>query len=181
MNSGGSTTFTLIFTPGASGSRSASLSIASNDADENPFVIALSGTGGTAQQLLADAMAAAGLTGPDAQAGAAPFNDGVFNLLKYAFNLNFSDPDRRTLTPGTGTAGLPVLRIVSGTMSFEFLRRKNSGLCYTPQQSADLSEASWQAATGTTTVTSIDENWERVDIRQSPGTARFFRVSVTVP
>ncbi len=41
----GSTTFTVTFTPGATGARSATLHIASNDADENPFDIALTGTG----------------------------------------------------------------------------------------------------------------------------------------
>ena len=40
-----STTFTVTFAPGAVGSRSANLHIASNDPDENPFDIALTGTG----------------------------------------------------------------------------------------------------------------------------------------
>jgi hypothetical protein len=126
-------------------------------------------------------MTAAGLAGPNAQATATPFGDGVPNLLKYAFNMNPGGADRRTLVPGTGTVGLPVMRIVSGSVRYEFLRRKNSGLIYTPQQSSNLSGASWQAATGTTTVTPIDENWERVEIQQAPGTARFFRVLVALP
>ena len=42
---GGSTTFTVQFTPSALGTRSAAIHIASNDADENPFDILLSGTG----------------------------------------------------------------------------------------------------------------------------------------
>jgi uncharacterized cupredoxin-like copper-binding protein len=42
---GESTTFTVAFTPSAAGKREASLRIASNDSDENPFVIALAGTG----------------------------------------------------------------------------------------------------------------------------------------
>jgi uncharacterized membrane protein len=41
----GSTTFTVQFTPSALGTRTAAIHIASNDADENPFDIALSGTG----------------------------------------------------------------------------------------------------------------------------------------
>jgi formylglycine-generating enzyme required for sulfatase activity len=43
---GESTTFTVAFSPGAgpSGARTATLQVASNDADENPFDIALSGT-----------------------------------------------------------------------------------------------------------------------------------------
>jgi len=42
---GAITTFTVAFTPTAAGSRSAVLQISSNDANENPFDIALSGTG----------------------------------------------------------------------------------------------------------------------------------------
>ncbi len=41
----GSTTFTVQFAPGAAGARTAAIHIASNDADENPFDINLSGTG----------------------------------------------------------------------------------------------------------------------------------------
>ena len=40
-----STTFTVTFSPGATGTRTAAIHIASNDADENPFDISLTGTG----------------------------------------------------------------------------------------------------------------------------------------
>ena len=42
---GASTTFTVEFSPGATGARSGALQISSNDANENPFDIALAGTG----------------------------------------------------------------------------------------------------------------------------------------
>ncbi len=42
---GGNTTFTVTFTPGGAGARTANLQIASNDSDENPFDITLNGTG----------------------------------------------------------------------------------------------------------------------------------------
>ncbi len=47
VNASGSTTFTVVFTPSARGTRSASLSIANNDPDggENPFVVNVSGIG----------------------------------------------------------------------------------------------------------------------------------------
>ncbi len=48
LPSGSSAQFTVRFTPQAVGARSAVLSVASNDADENPFLIALSGTGHSA-------------------------------------------------------------------------------------------------------------------------------------
>jgi hypothetical protein len=42
---GGSTTFTVTFTPASAGAKTAALHIASNDADESPFDIALTGIG----------------------------------------------------------------------------------------------------------------------------------------
>ena len=45
LNPGESTALTVTFTPSASGGRSAALHIFSNDADENPFDIALAGNG----------------------------------------------------------------------------------------------------------------------------------------
>jgi hypothetical protein len=45
LNPGGSTTFTVRFAPVSTGLKSANLHIASNDADENPFDIVLTGTG----------------------------------------------------------------------------------------------------------------------------------------
>lgn len=47
----GSTTFVVTFTPSAGGLRSAQLEISSNDSDENPFFIQLSGTGITAPEI----------------------------------------------------------------------------------------------------------------------------------
>ena len=44
---GAATTFTVTFTPSASGARSGVINIASNDADENPFRINVGGTGRT--------------------------------------------------------------------------------------------------------------------------------------
>ncbi|MCP5533966.1 MAG: choice-of-anchor D domain-containing protein [Akkermansiaceae bacterium] len=46
---GGSTTFTVSFSPGGRGARSAAISIASNDTDESAYVINLSGTGRAAE------------------------------------------------------------------------------------------------------------------------------------
>jgi hypothetical protein len=96
----------------------------------------------------------AGLSGPNATFTAAPFNDGVENLLKYAFNMNASGPDVRVLTTG-GTAGIPQIAVdnsgIEPVLKVVFLRRKASGLIYTPQRSTTL--GSFIAMTGTQTVT----------------------------
>lgn len=47
LAAGANTTFTVTFAPGALGARAAAVHIASNDVDENPFDIALTGTGVT--------------------------------------------------------------------------------------------------------------------------------------
>jgi hypothetical protein len=49
INSGGTTTFAITFTPSSSTIRTASISIANNDSDENPYTINLTGTGAAGQ------------------------------------------------------------------------------------------------------------------------------------
>ena len=48
---GGSTTFTVVFNPSALGLRSAALSIANNDLNENPYNFSIQGTGVTAPEI----------------------------------------------------------------------------------------------------------------------------------
>ncbi len=129
---------------------------------------------------------AVGLIGEDAAPDATPFNDGVPNLLKYAFNMNASGPDVSVLTP-VGSSGLPqVLLDESGeepVLKVEFLRRKGSGLVYTPERATSLD--AFTAMTGAQTVTPINSEWERVSvIETNPPTSAssgFARVRVTIP
>ena len=143
------------------------------------------GVGPAPPSALNDWIASTGLTGNDALPLAAPHGDGVANLQKCAFNLNGAAADTRILTPGTGTAGLPVIS-VAGTASapvlrVEFLRRTTGGLIYTPQKNSGLS-APWQPLTDMPTVTSLDATWERV-VYEEPVTGErwFARVQVEMP
>ncbi len=107
-----------------------------------------------------------GLTGNNALPGAVPFGDGVPNLLKFAFGLNPSGPDVRQMVPG-GTVGLPAsyLHTSGGTVwRVEYLRRKNSGLTYTPKKSTTLGSGSFIPLTGTQVVSEIVgfPDWQRV-------------------
>ncbi|MCX6875839.1 MAG: choice-of-anchor D domain-containing protein [Verrucomicrobia bacterium] len=157
----GTTTFTVRFTPAATGSRGAVIHIANNDSDENPFDLTLSGTGITAFD---GWMTAAGV--PPEQAGPAqtPQGDGVPNLLKFAFNMDPTKPDVRELTVGAdGTAGLPGGAMVGGVLRIEFLRRQaltHPGLTYLAEFSPNL--ATWVDLTYLAMVTPIDGTWERV-------------------
>jgi hypothetical protein len=173
---GASATFTVTFKPKAAGLRTTTLRLSSNDADERFFEVALQGTGNAAALALSRilpegsdhpvlaAISAAGLKGDAAGIDAIAHQDGVENLLKYAFNLDLSRPDCRSLVPGTGTAGLPVVasRMKDGStvLRFEYIRRTNAGLVYQPKVSADLT--TWSAPESEPSVVAIDAAWERV-------------------
>jgi len=75
VTGGGSTTFTVDFTPTSAGSKTAAIHIASNDADENPYDINLTGTGNTPPS---------GDDGFGYHLGTTPVN---------AFSLSAADPD----------------------------------------------------------------------------------------
>lgn len=182
----GQTSFTLTFAPSAPGLRQATVTIASTDADEDPFTFAIQGQGRAAAELFADTLLAAGLTGPDAAAHATPQHDGVANLLKHAFNLDLTHPDVRVLTPATGTAGLPhatALPQPGGGMRVEYLRRVGSGLLYTPRKSPSLAPGSWQPLTSAPQVSPVDADWERVvhEEVEGTGTRCFFTIEVALP
>jgi autotransporter-associated beta strand protein len=133
---GGTTTFTVQFAPGASGARSAVLTIANDDSDEGTFTINVSGTGQTPYE---------------AWAGGAAFNadangDGVKNGM--AFLLGASGP--------SGAVTLPTVSQASGnlTLSFNMLKPANRGTAtLSVQHSRDLGIADpW------TTVPATDVN-----------------------
>lgn len=145
-------------------------------------------TSASSAQVYSEAMTAAGLTGNDALPDAMPFSDGVPNLLKYAFNMNLAGPDASTMSAG-GTSGLPRAGLdTSGETTVwrvEFIRRKGSGLVYVPQKSTTLDSGDFQPMSGTTSVTTINDEWERVIVEEpcDPATTPrcFSRVRVDLP
>jgi alpha-tubulin suppressor-like RCC1 family protein len=190
ISAGGSPSgFQIIFNPSARGLRTATVSIAHNDGDENPYNFSIQGIGYTATEDAAATWAAShlGISGADTAPMATPFNDGVPNLLKYAFNIPLTGPNVAPIIPGTSSGGLPAMGVnntsgVPDSVRIEFIRRKNSGLIYTPQYAYTLT--SFVPTTATPVVTSIDANWERVVVEQplAPGqAAAFCRVAVTAP
>lgn len=64
-----------------------------------------------------------------------------------------------------------------------FLRRKGSGLIYTPQRSAALD--TFVSMTGAETVTAINDQWEQVTVTETnplpTATTSFARVRVMIP
>lgn len=185
----GSATFQITFDPSATGLRTAALSFTTNDADENPFNFSIQGTGydSTAEAEAATWAESYGLSPADAAPTAEPFDDGVPNLLKYAFNMALTGPNVSGLTPGTGNSGLPSITAPStggppDSIRVEFIRRRNNGLIYTPLYSIN-GLSNFIPMTATPAVTIIDASWERVVVNQPLGlplpTTTFSRVSVT--
>jgi len=125
-----------------------------------------------------------GLTDGDALPYADGDNDSLFNILEYAFNLIPGVKDAYKLSAG-GTSGLPrgVLKPGSGDrLQFEYVRRKNvSDIAYGVQFSDNLF-SNWVDATMPETITSIDDDWERVAVEDAEtvagNTNRFGRVII---
>ncbi len=115
-----------------------------------------------------------------------PSNDGVVNLLKYAFNLapnfgNLNLPNVAILPPN-GAAGLPnISRDSSGLLSITFLRRKasrNPGLNYIVETGSTLTDFAPLSLTGSS-VSSVSTLFERVIVTDpSVSSKRFGRVRV---
>ena len=188
LAAGVSAPFTIRFSPTSLDSKTATLSITSNDPDESPFTLNLTGTDKTpTEQWRSDYFSITGNSG-DAADLADPDHDNLVNLLERAFNLNPTQPGHPILIADTGTIGLPLIRRTGEppVFSIQYLRRKasaDSSLIYTPQFSSDLTDNApdgWSDATGPGTVESIDSEWERVTV-QEDATAqpkRFGRVKV---
>jgi hypothetical protein len=123
-----------------------------------------------------------------------PANDGVANLLKYAFNMigsstgqaaNLSTPNSAQLVVSTGVAGLPAAGVNgSNRLTITFIRPKasvDSGVLTTVEFSSALEANNWAVnASATEVVTSVDAIYERVTVTDSvtSGPRRFVRVKV---
>lgn len=140
---GGSTTFTLRFTPGSVGLKTASLSIASNDPDENPYTLTLTGTGLTPLEAWRLQH-----FGTSANTGNAADNfdddgDGLPNLAEFAFGLN----------PRLATSRqLPLAELSGGNYVISFTTPQGvSGISYAAEWSRTLTPAGWQTVADTGT------------------------------
>lgn len=144
-------------------------------------------SGEEAESILAVGLAAAGLEGEDAQPGASPFNDGNPNLVKWAFNMNLSEADSRSLGSGDDAAGLPAINVAGDSgpkaATYQYLRRTDGSLVYQPMVSSDLTN--WEPMGAPENVQSLGNGWEKVThsvplSALSPGTLNF-RIQVRVP
>ncbi|HSJ01893.1 MAG TPA: choice-of-anchor D domain-containing protein [Verrucomicrobium sp.] len=143
VSGGGSTTFTVTFTPQANGTRDSTLTLGSNDPDEGAFQITLRGSGITAQQgwrqthfsTTSNFGNAADLFDFD--------GDGLVNLIEYAFALH----------PKQNSAGqTPQPVVEDGHLVIRFTAPAGvTGVIYGAMASPSLAADSWApvADTGT--------------------------------
>jgi hypothetical protein len=132
---GDSATFTVNFTPTGTGTKTAQLSISTNDGNESPYVIQLTGT-----VLLPISDWRQTHFGGSANSGnaadTADFDhDGVANILEYAFGLH----------PGQNSAGqLPLPARNDGDLTVVFNQPAHvSGVVYEAEWSTSLAPTSW--------------------------------------
>ena len=106
----GSTTFTIRFAPIASGLKTAALHIASNDADENPFDIPLTGTGISTNAKLANLTLSDGTLSPDFAPATDSYEASVPNsVTSITVTPTVQDP--------TATASVNGVAVASGNAS----------------------------------------------------------------
>jgi exopolysaccharide biosynthesis protein len=137
-----STTFTVSFAPGATGPRTAALRIVSNDADENPFDINLTGTGAVTaiQQWRQTHFGSIANSGDGADLNDFE-HDGIPNLLEFAFGLH----------PKQNSAGmLPQPQQTTSDLVISFNTPGDvSGITYGAEMSQTLLPGSWTALADT--------------------------------
>ena len=128
---------TVTFSPTTTGTRNATIQIASNDANESPFRIRVSGTGLHTLTSWRETYfpGSTSSTGPGADT-ATPQNDGIPNLMKFALGM---DPSK----PGT----LPVAVDAGGEfLSYTYtpsVQAVAAGIQFRVEFSQDMSEFSW--------------------------------------
>ncbi|WP_050030166.1 choice-of-anchor D domain-containing protein [Verrucomicrobium sp. BvORR034] len=144
-----STVVTVRFIPVTLGTRTTTLQITSNDPDESPFLVELSGTGVTAQQGWRHQHFNTTNNTDDA-ADLADFDkDGLLNLMEFAFDL---DPKSGNTT--NGAAKLPEPVVEGEHLVIRFTPPAAgvaAGLTYGAQASATLEANSWTPVSNTGT------------------------------
>lgn len=153
---GSATTFSVTFAPLAAGARTATLLIANNDPDENPFDIRLAGRQATALE----AWRMTYFGSPDNSGPGADLNDGdrdgIVNLLEFA---TVTDPTVSTPPPG---------HLIKNGDQLEFTYTRPTAatteLTYTPEASTTLTGPWLPSAPAATTVLSDDGLLQQVKI-----------------
>ncbi|HEU0207444.1 MAG TPA: choice-of-anchor D domain-containing protein, partial [Candidatus Udaeobacter sp.] len=173
---GGSTTFTVKFSPSVLDTCGAALHITSNDADENPFDIALTGTGITnLQAWRLQYFGSIDNSGSGADTSDPDF-DSLSNLLEFATG---SDPEQSSPMPVTITLN-------GSTIEFVYTRAVaaiNDGFTFNVEWSDDLTSPNWNTEGVTEEVLSDDGTLQHVkaSVPDGNGARKFLHLKVIEP
>jgi YD repeat-containing protein len=192
LSTSASASFTVTFSPTTSGSKAASLHIASNDPNHNPFIVLMSGTSPPLIESWRQTYFDAGANSGDAADTADPDRDGLNNLMEYAYGLNPTQSQFGPLAFNGNTItrrGKPttIITNTASGASFQavFMRRKDykaAGLTYVVAFSSDF--VNWTDSTATPTVIAQDNETQVVAVPYPPLTgnnaAYFCSVRVTL-
>lgn len=179
----------VIFQPLEAGELVATISIASNDPDENPFEISIKGTATPNQTTFQSWAETYGLTGTSALSTADNDGDTISLIEEYAFNLDPKSGDNQSsLVPGFSVSGLPLIRLVGDRLQIEYVRRNtDSNLTYRVMFGSELSTngpSGMAAPAEVEMVTPIDPDWSRVIVNDSAtvesSSKRFGRVEIEI-
>jgi uncharacterized membrane protein len=130
LQPGGTTTFTASFTPTSAGSRSATVLIASNDSDENPFELFLGGNGEPVKPEITVKHLGASLV------GGSPNSKQDFGSV----DAGFSGNPKYFIIRNSGTAGLTDIRLsLVGAHAKDFVVRRPSTTNLGPRASTIFS------------------------------------------
>jgi len=111
---GGTTTFTIRFTPTTAGAKTASIAIANNDADENPYNLTITGTGVAAPTATTDAATGVSTTGATLNGTINANNQSTTVTFEYGLTTSYGSTV--TATPGivTGITDTSVSYLLTG-------------------------------------------------------------------
>ena len=173
-----STTFTVTFTPSAAGTRSAAIHIASNDANESPFDIALTGTATAGLSVIESwRQTWFGITTNtgDAAAAADSDHDGFSNAMEFALGMN----------PVTSDSATQFVTKNGSVLEFIYTKSKAStDVTYTVEWSEDLAALSWSTS-GVSAPTILSDNGTtqqiKVTVPAGLHAQRFVRLQVNRP
>ena len=172
-------TFVITYDPETVGPHTASVSIASNDPDENPFTFAIAGVGRetlTAIEVWRQTYFGTTANSGDGADDADPDHDGLVNLIEWACGLD----------PTTGSALTASLVRNGENLEFTYTRNVsavNAGVIFTVEWSDTLLAASW-SHTGVIEQILADDGIVQVVKATLPvgdGEGRFVRLRIVAP
>ncbi len=171
-----STTFTVTFTPSAAGVRSAAIHIASNDANESPFDISLTGTATAGLSVIESwRQTWFGITTNtgDAADNADSDHDGFTNTMEFALGMN----------PTLGTTPTFQTQVTGGSIEFTYTRSNASvlaGKTFHVPWTETLNNLDWSEAGSTQTILIDNGTTQTVKATIPAGTSgrRFVRLEV---